>query len=65
MSYNERDQAQSNHEMVKLHNGVVIYRDKTTTPSPSGYAGINFAPAKPIHFGPSEVNFSPKKVNPE
>jgi hypothetical protein len=59
------DTQTSSHEMVKLKNGVVIYKDNTTTNTPSGYSGVNFSPAKPIHFGPSEINFSPKKVNPK
>ncbi|MDD3014202.1 MAG: hypothetical protein PHC34_10915 [Candidatus Gastranaerophilales bacterium] len=62
---NSYNKSSDNHEMVKLKNGVVIYRDKTNTPSPSGYSRVNFSPAKPIHFGPEEINFAPKKVNPK
>jgi|GEM_PF-3440126 len=65
MVYTDRNDAQDNHEMVKLNNGVVIYKDKTNNPSPSGYTGVNFSPAKPIYFGPPDIRFSPKKVNPK
>lgn len=53
------------HQVIRLKNGVVIYKDTSTARSPSGYSDVNFSPSKSIHFGPSEVKFSPDKVNPK
>lgn len=52
-------------EMVRLNNGVVIYKDHTNAPSPSGYSAVNPSVAGQVKFGPSELNFAPKNVNPK
>lgn len=65
MHTDEAPSKSSNYEIVRLKNGVVIYKDKGTSQSPSGYKDVSFSPAKSIHFGPSELKFSPDKVDPK
>lgn len=53
-------------EVINLENGVVMYRDKEKREIPSEYNDYKVNPtSSSIHFGPGEIKFTPKNVNPK
>ena len=53
-------------EVIKLDNGTIMYRDKEKRNVPPEYNDYKINPSSSnINFGPKEIRFSPKKINPE
>lgn len=61
------DKAQSdNYEIIRLDNGTVVYKDIQERKVPSEYRDYSINPASSgIQFGPRDIRFSPRNVNPK
>lgn len=59
----KRDSAKQTNspKMIRLDNGVIVYKDSSSSKAPSEYRDVNVSTSvQGIKFGPKEINFSPK-----